>query len=213
MARARNSALSAIAITTLARALVISRTAMYQPPPFTAAQARVPSGCFGGVGHVAERNIAKYGHAGGFNSFNCREPVRSRAAVDDGETQAAPELKLISRGKGGETQTLRWLGNETALIIIDMWHYHPCKTITNRAGALVPRMNAVAAGLRKARGHVIFAPTEAAESFSGWPQREAVLAEPLLLVPPYTKPVYNFSDRQGVFGQDDMCSFGGHDCV
>lgn len=85
--------------------------------------------------------------------------------------------------------------------------------VTNRAGALVPRMNAVTAALRKAGGHVIWSPTEAAESFSGWPQREAVLSSPMLSVPNYSVPTYNFSDAQNVLGLDDMCSSGGHGCV
>ena len=165
-----------------------------------------PSGCFGGAGHTAALHTARYGHTAG--AGNCGEMVLPRS-----EQRTSSVLSLVSRGKGGVTKRLRWQGNETALIIIDMWHYHPCKTVTNRAGALVPRMNAVAAGLRKAGGHVVFAPTEAAESFDGWEQREAVLSQPLLTVPPFAKPIYNFSDSQNVVGSDDMCSSGGHGCV
>ena len=145
-------------------------------------------------GHSEAAHIARYGHAAG--AAGC-----SFGAVPPRRTDGADVLRLTSRGKGGAAKQLRWLGNETALIIIDMWHYHPCKTVTNRAGALVPRMNMVAAALRKAGGHVIYAPTDAAESFDGWPQREAVLSQPLLPVPAYAPNVYNGESQQVLDGR------------
>ena len=163
-----------------------------------------PPGCFGGLAHADELHTARFGQAAG----SC-----ASASVPPRDAGASTVLELESRGKGGAPTALRWLGNETAMIIIDMWYYHPCKTVTNRAGALVPRMNMVGAALRKAGGHVIYAPTEAAESFAGWPQREAVLSQPLLEVPVYAPNEYNFSDNEAIIGLDDMCSSGGHGCV
>ena len=91
-------------------------------------------------------------------------PPGSRSAALRGE-QAGSELVLHTRGKGGATGTQRWNGSETAMVIIDMWSYHPCKTVTNRAGALVPRLNAVATAVRAAGGLVLFAPTDASEVY------------------------------------------------
>lgn len=119
---------------------------------------------------------------------------------------------LHTRGKGGATSTQRWNGSETAMVIIDMWSYHPCKTVTNRAGALVPRLNAVATAVRAAGGLVLFAPTDASEVYSGWPQRERVFQTPH--VTPIFQNISVPSLASGLItGDDDECSDAGHGCV
>ncbi len=125
---------------------------------------------------------------------------------------AGSNLVLHTRGKGGATATQRWNGSETAMVIIDMWSYHPCKTVTNRAGALVPRLNAVAATVRAAGGLVLFAPTDASEVYSGWPQRERVFQTPH--VTPVFQNISVPSLASGLItGSDDECSDAGHGCV
>ena len=158
----------------------------------SASVSRLPQSgvCFGGASHGAADNTARYGHAAGAAGCGGAELMTEQSGDDGGAELTSGVLELTSRGKGGATQQLRWLGNETALIIIDMWHYHPCKTVrpnpcplrslsssglasaaispagtlsglyqlrlsgaraqvTNRAGALVPRINAVTAALRQ----------------------------------------------------------------
>ncbi len=67
---------------------------------------------------------------------------------------------------------------ETAVIVVDMWDYHWCKTWVGRAGAMIPKMNRALAALRRIGVKVIHAPTNFSASFSGAPQREAMLAFP-----------------------------------
>ena len=176
-------------------------------PPAKSDSVAAFSRCFGGAGHSSADNMARYGHAAGADK-SCGTTTAPREVENPAGDGV---IKLTTRGNGAPT-TLTWEAYETAMILIDLWHFHPCKTITNRFGALVPRVNAATAALRKAGGHVIFAPTDAAESYDGWPQREAVLAQPLLSVPNFTRPIYNYSDHEGLVGVDDECSGGGHGC-
>ena len=71
---------------------------------------------------------------------------------------------MISLRNGSTSTNVTLKGAQTALVVIDMWSYHPCKTVTNRAAALVPRLNLVADAVRRAGGIVIFAPTDASEA-------------------------------------------------
>ena len=159
--------------------------------------------CFGGAGHSAEAHLATYGHAAGADSCGARSTTPRQDA----------ELVLHTRGKGGANATQRWRGAETAMVVIDMWSYHPCKTVTNRAGALVPRLNAVAAAVRAAGGLVLFAPTDASEVYSGWPQRERVFKTPHLTVPPFRNISVPDLASGLITGAADECSDAGHGCV
>jgi nicotinamidase-related amidase len=128
-----------------------------------------------------------------------------------GDAAAASELVVRTRGKGGANASHTWLGTETAMVVIDMWSYHPCKTVTNRAAALVPRLNAVAAAVRAAGGLVIFAPTDASEAYAGWPQRERVFAVPHLA--PVFQNISFPTLKASLTGHEDSCSDSGHGCV
>ena len=116
-----------------------------------------------GAAAVAEPHMAMYGQQRGLRGSY--------------PPPAAPTLTLVERN-GTRRRTRTLAGNTTALVVIDMWSYHPCKTVTNRAASLVPRLNLVAAAIRRAGGTIIFAPTDAAETYAGWPQRENALAAP-----------------------------------
>ena len=119
--------------------------------------------CFGGSTHGGRDHVATYGHHAGADG--CRT-LRPTSTLPQRSGSPAGQLLLHTRGVNGTAGSQKWKGSETAMVIIDMWSYHPCKTVTNRAGALVPRLNAVAAAVRAAGGLVLFAPTDAAEVVS-----------------------------------------------
>eukprot|EP01065_Artemidia_motanka_P032457 TRINITY_DN39470_c0_g1_i1.p1 TRINITY_DN39470_c0_g1~~TRINITY_DN39470_c0_g1_i1.p1 ORF type:complete len:594 (+),score=124.14 TRINITY_DN39470_c0_g1_i1:77-1858(+) len=103
-------------------------------------------------------------------------------------------------------------GRKTAMVVIDMWSFHWCKTLCNRAGALVPRLNAVAAAVRAVGGTVVWSPTDAAGAYAGTPQRERVLALPRptpVTLPNRTLPDLNFKPS----GHQDECSDSGGGCL
>ena len=72
---------------------------------------------------------------------------------------------------------------KTAIVIVDMWDYHWCRTARERSGALIPRMNEAFDRARALGFQVIHLPTEVTVSHEGAPQREAVLALPRQLLP------------------------------
>ena len=127
-----------------------------------------------GAAAVAEPHMAMYGQQRGLRGSY---PPPAAPTLPAGRAQHPPYLTLVERN-GTRRRTRTLAGNTTALVVIDMWSYHPCKTVTNRAASLVPRLNLVAAAIRRAGGTIIFAPTDAAETYAGWPQRENALAAP-----------------------------------
>lgn len=70
-----------------------------------------------------------------------------------------------------------------AIVIIDPWNYHWCMTWTEQAGGMATRMNRALAGARSLGMQVIWAPTDVASMYSGWPQRQRAMAVPYSEVP------------------------------
>ena len=73
--------------------------------------------------------------------------------------------------------------HKVGFVIVDPWNYHWCMTWTEQAGGMSPRMNRVLQGCRKLGMTVLWAPTDTASTFAGWPQRQRAMAMPYLPVP------------------------------
>lgn len=70
--------------------------------------------------------------------------------------------------------------SHVAIVVVDMWNYHWCKTSTERVAALVPRMNRCLEQARKLGMTVFLCPTDVADNYVGTPMVERVLAvEPI----------------------------------
>lgn len=63
-----------------------------------------------------------------------------------------------------------------AIIAVDMWNWHWCKTSTERVSALVPRMNKSLEQARALGMTVFLCPTDVADNYVGTPMVERVLA-------------------------------------
>jgi len=63
-----------------------------------------------------------------------------------------------------------------AIIVVDMWNWHWCKTSTERVAALVPRMNRALAQARALGMTIFLCPTDVADNYVGTPMVERVLA-------------------------------------
>jgi hypothetical protein len=63
-----------------------------------------------------------------------------------------------------------------AIIAVDCWHYHWCRTWRNRAGSLIPRFNYSFDAARKLGMTFIFSPTNAMRDLNKSPQRKNTLA-------------------------------------
>jgi nicotinamidase-related amidase len=67
---------------------------------------------------------------------------------------------------------------KTALIICDVWNEHWCKSATRRCAAMVPRMNEVAAALRRGGALIIHAPSDTMKFYENTPQRKRAIEAP-----------------------------------
>jgi len=60
---------------------------------------------------------------------------------------------------------------KTAVVVVDMWDAHWCKTFTRRVGELVPRMNPALDAARAIGLPVIFAPSDVLALYRYDPRR------------------------------------------
>ncbi|HUT25879.1 MAG TPA: NPCBM/NEW2 domain-containing protein [Sumerlaeia bacterium] len=99
----------------------------------------------------------------------------------------------------------------TLVLVIDAWEYHWCSTWTGLAGGRIPRMNRALQGARELGMTVVHAPTDAASSMAGTPQRERMAALPRLPLPePLEISIPPFPNGEGSEGC--MCH-GGFGCI
>jgi nicotinamidase-related amidase len=77
-----------------------------------------------------------------------------------------------------EQRPVDWPGNETALLIVDMWDKHWCAGATRRSTAIAPRINELARAVRGRGGLVVHAPSDTMKFYEGTPQRELAKAAP-----------------------------------
>lgn len=64
----------------------------------------------------------------------------------------------------------------TAVVVIDMWDRHWCRTYTQRVANMVPRMNRTLDAVRRLGIQVVFAPSDVVEFYKDYPQRKAMVA-------------------------------------
>ncbi len=105
------------------------------------------------------------------------------------------ELALQTRDRDGRLHqaTERVDPKRIAILVVDAWHYHWCRTWRNRAGSLIPRFNQSFDAARRLGITMVFSPTEAMRDLNEAPQRKATLAlthyplpQPKNLPDPYT---------------------------
>ena len=91
----------------------------------------------------------------------------------------------------------------TAVVVVDMWDRHWCKTYTARVANMVPRMNRTLAAARKLGIQVVFAPSDVVKFYDDYPQRKAMRA-----IPPRPVPARVEFDPPGPPGGRDCCECG-----
>lgn len=96
--------------------------------------------------------------------------VKRRLATGNDDSQVRFAIETITPRK-------------TAVVVIDMWDRHWCKTYTARVGNLVPRMNQTIAAARKLGLQIVWAPSDVAEFYKDYPQRRTMQAIPSHPVP------------------------------
>ena len=101
---------------------------------------------------------------------------------------AGPELELELQRRdpatGQVSTTLEKVpASKIAIVVIDLWNYHWCKTSAARVGALVPRMNRCLEAARAMGIQVFLCPTDVADNYVGTPQVESLMALPRVTIP------------------------------
>ena len=98
---------------------------------------------------------------------------------------------------------------KTAIIAVDAWHYHWCRTWRNRAGSLIPRFNYSFDAARKLGMTLLFSPTNAMRDLNQSQQRRNTLALPEHSLP----QLANLPDPYPGALRFGMCECGlGDDC-
>ena len=68
--------------------------------------------------------------------------------------------------------------SSTAVVVIDMWNKHWCKTYTKRVSNMVPRMNEAIEAARRLGLQIVFAPSDVMDFYENYPQRRKMQAIP-----------------------------------
>ena len=76
------------------------------------------------------------------------------------------------------TRKDRFKPEETALLLCDVWDYHPLRGARERLAEMLPRMNRLARRLRGQGVLIIHSPSECMDYYKDHPARRAVLATP-----------------------------------
>jgi len=96
------------------------------------------------------------------------------------------ELELQQRDPAGGTLKMKRETIDvakTAIVVIDMWDKHWCKTYTERVGNMTPRMNQTLEAARTLGIQVVHAPSDVADFYKDYPQRKAMQAIPSQSLP------------------------------
>jgi lysophospholipase L1-like esterase/nicotinamidase-related amidase len=124
-------------------------------------------------------------------------------------------VTLQSRTPASAKQAVaeKWLPQQTAIIVCDMWDLHHCKNAVIREREMAPRMNEV---LEKARGLgvlIVHAPSSCMKAYEGTPARERAQSAPKAAhlpdhigewckqIPPEEQGIYPLDQTDG--GEDD----------
>jgi len=116
--------------------------------------------------------------------------VQSRAQVADGSWQVTHTVEKLDAAK-------------TAIVVIDMWDKHSCKSFTAKLGNMVPRMNPVLDAARKLHLQIVFAPSDVLGFYRDYPQRKMMLS-----VPQHAEPGKVAFNPPPPPGPTDFCECG-----
>jgi nicotinamidase-related amidase len=107
-------------------------------------------------------------------------PAFQALAMDQATPSTAIELVAQSRDRNGNIvkKMVRIVPAKTAVVVVDMWDRHWCKTFTTRVGNLAPRMNRTLDACRKLGIQVVFVPSDVVDFYKDFPQRKAMQAVP-----------------------------------
>ena len=110
--------------------------------------------------------------------FQAGTALAASQAVGQSSTGGTIQLALQTRDRENRVNLAREDVDpkKIAIIAVDCWHYHWCRTWRNRAGSLMPRFNYSFNAARKLGITFLFSPTNAMRDLNESPQRKNTLA-------------------------------------
>jgi nicotinamidase-related amidase len=81
-------------------------------------------------------------------------------------------------------RTVDWEAAQTAIVVIDCWDGHYCRSAAQRLGVMVPRMNQVLTAARNHGVMIIFAPSGVVYMYADTPYRKRMQQAPAATAPP-----------------------------
>ncbi|HUF61273.1 MAG TPA: hypothetical protein VMN36_04300 [Verrucomicrobiales bacterium] len=103
------------------------------------------------------------------------------ALLAAGSGESAPELVLEARSRlheGVRESVLRWAPSHTAVVVIDMWDDHWCRSAAARVVELAPAIDAVLQVARERGILIVHAPSSVTAFYEGAPQRALAQSAP-----------------------------------
>ncbi|MBI1310610.1 nicotinamidase [bacterium] len=96
--------------------------------------------------------------------------------VEAGDLKLSLRSQVPTAPQSGRFHTVTrdetWPGNQTAVIVCDMWDLHHCLNATRRGAEMAPRMNQVLNEARRRGAIIIHAPSSCMETYKDHPARK-----------------------------------------
>lgn len=106
------------------------------------------------------------------------------------QTRAREEGKAVEK-------TTTWDPARTAIVIVDMWDDHHCKSAAERVAQMAPQLNEVVKVARQKGMLIIHAPSDCMDFYQDTPARKNALAAPRSPAPVKFQWNYFNADREG----------------
>src|ERR1051326_1821068 len=128
--------------------------------------------------HMQRRSFLAILSAAAMGSSQTKEAVLNRPKVT-----GTLNLRARRRSNKVSERTLGWEGDQTAVIICDVWDAHTCSLSAQRVAAMAPRINQVVSAARSLGVMIVHAPSDTMKFYDGTPWRERMQRAPMAASP------------------------------
>lgn len=131
-------------------------------------------------------------------TISCKQP--SHDAPAPSSDSLALTLRTRDSANQVKTAQVTLKSSETAIIVVDMWDEHWCRSFTGKSAGMIDGLNETLDAARKLGIQVIFAPSDIAAYYKDYPQHQKVEGLPaheLKVVREFNPPFAPWSNTGG----------------
>lgn len=134
-------------------------------------------------------------------SFVCLSLIFALGSAEDSDWTVTLRQRIQTEKDGIEFRTnetqIQWNPQKTAIVIVDMWDDHHCKSAARRVTEMAPHMNRVVSAAREKGVLIIHSPSDCMDWYKETPQRLKARNAPVAQTP--VKFQWNYFDpkREG----------------